>query len=103
MIVITGYGHPGIIKIIEQVHDTYHAPLDLVLGGFHLGSNSQAEILAIIEDFRRLEVERVAPSHCTGDQAINMFAAEFGDKYLSVGAGSVIWLEALPLKLESSK
>ncbi|MBN1149302.1 MAG: MBL fold metallo-hydrolase [Anaerolineales bacterium] len=90
VVIVTGCAHPGIVKIVERAQSLFGDPLRLVLGGFHLGGKSKAEIAAILADFRRLEVQQVAPCHCTGDQAIAMFAAEYGEDFIRVGAGSVI-------------
>ncbi len=92
LVVITGCAHPGIVTIVEQAQDLFAEPVHLVLGGFHLGNNSEAEINAILADFRRLGVERVAPCHCTGESAIRMFAAEYREDFIPVGVGTVIRL-----------
>jgi 7,8-dihydropterin-6-yl-methyl-4-(beta-D-ribofuranosyl)aminobenzene 5'-phosphate synthase len=63
-----------------------------VLGGFHPGSKSRAEISAIVADFRRLGVEQVAPCHCTGATASDMFAAEYGEGFIRTGVGKVFTL-----------
>jgi 7,8-dihydropterin-6-yl-methyl-4-(beta-D-ribofuranosyl)aminobenzene 5'-phosphate synthase len=65
----------------------------LVMGGFHLSATSEYQVEGIIDDFRELGVQRVTPSHCTGDSAIQMFAAAYGESYLKGGAGRVITLE----------
>jgi len=44
----------------------------------------------ILEDFRILGVERVAPCHCTGEAALRMFEAEYGQGYIQAGVGRVI-------------
>jgi 7,8-dihydropterin-6-yl-methyl-4-(beta-D-ribofuranosyl)aminobenzene 5'-phosphate synthase len=44
----------------------------------------------ILSEFRRLEVRKVAPCHCTGEQAIRMFRQEYGEDYLQAGAGRVM-------------
>jgi 7,8-dihydropterin-6-yl-methyl-4-(beta-D-ribofuranosyl)aminobenzene 5'-phosphate synthase len=93
LVVITGCAHPGIVAIAEQAQSMFAEPVRLVLGGFHLGSKSEAEIAAILEDFRRLKVEMVAPCHCTGESAIQMFATEYGKNFIRVGVGSLIRLE----------
>ena len=90
LVVITGCAHPGIVRMIERAKELTGMPVYLVLGGFHLSEKSNAEIAAIIADFRRLGVQKVAPSHCTGAQAINMFAAEYGEDFVPVGAGSIL-------------
>jgi 7,8-dihydropterin-6-yl-methyl-4-(beta-D-ribofuranosyl)aminobenzene 5'-phosphate synthase len=93
LVVITGCAHPGIVRIVEKAVELTGDSVHLVLGGFHLGDYSSAQISAILADFRRLGVQNVAPSHCTGDRAISMFAAEYGDHFLRTGAGSVLHLE----------
>jgi 7,8-dihydropterin-6-yl-methyl-4-(beta-D-ribofuranosyl)aminobenzene 5'-phosphate synthase len=92
LVVITGCAHPGIVEIVEQAREMFDRPVRLVLGGFHLGGKSKAEIDAILTDFRRLQVEQVAPCHCTGDQAIAMFAAEYGQDFIQAGVGKTIVL-----------
>jgi 7,8-dihydropterin-6-yl-methyl-4-(beta-D-ribofuranosyl)aminobenzene 5'-phosphate synthase len=93
LVVITGCAHPGIVRIVEKAIELTGDPVYLVLGGFHLQDFSDAQIAAILVEFRRLGVQKVAPSHCTGDRAIAMFASEYGDDFLRTGAGSIIRLE----------
>jgi 7,8-dihydropterin-6-yl-methyl-4-(beta-D-ribofuranosyl)aminobenzene 5'-phosphate synthase len=65
-----------------------------VVGGFHLGSATRQEIRRIISNFRDLGVRRVAPCHCTGDQAMRMFAEAYGSDFVQVGVGRVITVGA---------
>jgi len=90
MVVITGCAHPGIVRIVEKVVELTGEPVYLVLGGFHLRNLSDAQIAAILGEFRRLGVQKVAPSHCTGERAIELFAAEYGEDFLRTGAGSIV-------------
>jgi 7,8-dihydropterin-6-yl-methyl-4-(beta-D-ribofuranosyl)aminobenzene 5'-phosphate synthase len=92
LVVITGCAHPGVVAILERAQELFAEPVHLVLGGFHLGSKSEAEIDVILKDFRRLGVESVAPCHCTGEYAIERFAAEYGPDFIRVGVGSVVRL-----------
>ena len=89
LVVITGCAHPGIVRIIERAMELTGKPVYLVLGGFHLGNKSESEISAILADFRKLGVEKVAPCHCTGERAIAMFADEFSQAFLQTGVGKV--------------
>jgi len=92
LVIVTGCAHPGIVAIVEQAREMFAEPVRLVLGGFHLGSKSIAEIDAILRDFRRLGVEQVAPCHCTGERAISMFAAEYRDDFIQAGVGKLVVL-----------
>jgi 7,8-dihydropterin-6-yl-methyl-4-(beta-D-ribofuranosyl)aminobenzene 5'-phosphate synthase len=93
IVVVTGCAHPGIVEMVARAKDLSEGPVRLVLGGFHLGEMSASQIRSILADFRRLGVEQVAPTHCTGERAFEMFAAMYGDGYVEAGAGRVIVLE----------
>jgi 7,8-dihydropterin-6-yl-methyl-4-(beta-D-ribofuranosyl)aminobenzene 5'-phosphate synthase len=93
LVVITGCAHPGIVRIIERAMELTGDPVCLVLGGFHLGNRSETEISAILADFRRLDVQEVAPCHCTGERAVAMFSAEYGQAFVQAGVGMVINLD----------
>jgi 7,8-dihydropterin-6-yl-methyl-4-(beta-D-ribofuranosyl)aminobenzene 5'-phosphate synthase len=90
LVIVTGCAHPGIVEIVEKAKTLFDGHVYLVVGGFHLGSESKDKVNAIVEDFRHLGVEKVAPCHCTGDEAIAMFADEYGEDFWGVGAGRVI-------------
>jgi 7,8-dihydropterin-6-yl-methyl-4-(beta-D-ribofuranosyl)aminobenzene 5'-phosphate synthase len=62
----------------------------LVMGGFHLSVVRREAVKVVIADFRRLGVQKVAPCHCTGDRAMGMFAAEYGDDFIEIGVGKVL-------------
>jgi 7,8-dihydropterin-6-yl-methyl-4-(beta-D-ribofuranosyl)aminobenzene 5'-phosphate synthase len=93
LVVITGCAHPGIVEIIELARDLAGEQIHLVLGGFHLKDMHRSEIEAIIGDFRRLGVERVAPTHCTGAEAITMFEEAYGADFIPAGVGLIIQIE----------
>lgn len=93
LVVVTGCAHPGVVSMVEQAQRMFSEPVRLVLGGFHLSSKTEADIRAIVKDFRRLGVEQVAPCHCTGERALAMFAAEYGQDFIQIGVGSVIELD----------
>ena len=90
LVVITGCAHPGIVEIVRKAKALSSDEVYLVLGGFHLGGKSRKEIEGIISDFRQLGVRKVAPCHCTGEQAIEMFHQEYGEDFFQCGAGKVI-------------
>lgn len=85
LIVITGCAHPGIVEIVRRAKA--YGEVYLVMGGFHLGDKSAREVDAIIVELKRLGVRQVAPCHCTGDEAIQLFRAAFGADFIQAGAG----------------
>ena len=88
LIVITGCAHPGIVEIVQKARA--FGEVYLVMGGFHLGGKSGDEIEAVISGFKRLGVQRVAPCHCTGAEALGLFGEAFGANFIRAGAGAVI-------------
>jgi 7,8-dihydropterin-6-yl-methyl-4-(beta-D-ribofuranosyl)aminobenzene 5'-phosphate synthase len=62
----------------------------MVIGGTHLISASREQIDLTIADLRRLGVEKIGVSNCTGLQAVAILSQEFGDRFFFNNAGSVI-------------
>ncbi len=90
LIVITGCAHPNVADMAEHAQSYLGKNIYLLMGGFHLGGNSQAQILAIIMRLKALGVEKVAPSHCTGDRAIRMLREAWTDNFIEGGLGATI-------------
>jgi 7,8-dihydropterin-6-yl-methyl-4-(beta-D-ribofuranosyl)aminobenzene 5'-phosphate synthase len=90
LVVITGCAHPGIVGIVRQAKELREQEVHLALGGFHLGGLSAAELDDIVEDFRRIGVQKVAPCHCSGDLARQRFEDSYGEDFIVAGVGSVL-------------
>jgi 7,8-dihydropterin-6-yl-methyl-4-(beta-D-ribofuranosyl)aminobenzene 5'-phosphate synthase len=85
LIIMTGCGHPGITNIVKQAkHMFFDLKVYLVMGGFHHPS------LSAVKGLKKLGVEKVAPSHCTGDQAIEAFRKEYKEDFIEYGVGKII-------------
>ena len=88
LVVITGCAHPGIDRIAAAAARLRGKKITLLMGGFHLGGTSRAEILKIIARLETLGVEKVAPSHCTGEAATALFRQAWGSRFLEGGLGA---------------
>jgi 7,8-dihydropterin-6-yl-methyl-4-(beta-D-ribofuranosyl)aminobenzene 5'-phosphate synthase len=95
MILITGCAHPGIVHMVRRTKELFNEDIRLVMGGFHLSAAGNAEINDIIKAFKELQVRYAAPCHCTGDNARTLFAEQFGDRYIDIGAGRVVAVKDL--------
>jgi 7,8-dihydropterin-6-yl-methyl-4-(beta-D-ribofuranosyl)aminobenzene 5'-phosphate synthase len=91
LIVLTGCAHPGIVEIVRAAQA--FGAVDLVMGGFHLADYSTAKVEDVIAELNRSGVQRAAPSHCTGDRAIEQFRAAFGIDFIAIGAGAILHVE----------
>jgi 7,8-dihydropterin-6-yl-methyl-4-(beta-D-ribofuranosyl)aminobenzene 5'-phosphate synthase len=92
ILLITGCAHPGIVEIIKKAKSITNEDTYMAIGGWHLSSAGEREIKGIIEAFLRKGIQRVAPSHCTGDRAMAMFKREYGENFIKAGAGCIIKL-----------
>jgi len=65
----------------------------LVLGGFYLFGASDSELKTIIDDFKKLGVQRVVPCHCSGDKCRELFKKEYKENFIENGVGKIIKIE----------
>jgi len=96
LVVVTGCAHPGIVNIVRRVKEISGERIRLVMGGFHLLQTPPAEVEKIAKELHGLGVERVAPSHCTGEAAIEIFRKEYGANFETSGVGRVLRIENRP-------
>jgi len=86
--IITGCSHPGIIRLIEESKKLFpEKSIILVAGGFHLRDHTEEEIREISSRFKELGVKNIGPSHCTGDNAIEIFKKEWKDNFIRLYLG----------------
>lgn len=91
LVVITGCAHPGIVNIVRRAEQMLpDKDVYLVMGGFHLSGASDSELRSIIRAFRDIGVQKVAPSHCSGDRCRGLFEEEYKEDYIEGGAGKTI-------------
>ena len=90
LVVITGCAHPGIMNIVRKTKEVTKEDLYLVIGGFHLGGASDADLMQIVNVFRELNVKKVGPCHCSGDRCRELFEEEYKDDFIEVGVGREI-------------
>jgi 7,8-dihydropterin-6-yl-methyl-4-(beta-D-ribofuranosyl)aminobenzene 5'-phosphate synthase len=89
-VLITGCAHPGIVAVANLATNLAGRPLALIVGGFHLYRNDEAEVRYVAEQLLRLGVERIAPCHCTGDAATAILRDAYGERFVEVSAGSQV-------------
>lgn len=95
--VLSACSHAGIINATTAAMSRVNAPVDLVLGGYHLaGAEMEQRIEPTIAALRDLDPNLVAPGHCTGWRAKGQLAAAFEDtnRYTPSVVGSTYHLRA---------
>ncbi len=76
--VILGCSHAGVVNTLRYIRSlTDDRPLNLVIGGMHLGAASEERLDRTIEELRSLAPKLLVPIHCTGSRAAALFLAAF--------------------------
>ena len=90
LIVLTGCAHPGLVDIVEQVQRISQEKILLLMGGFHRMYDMAPNIRKIARRLKKAGVKFVAPSHCSGSEAIEIFSQTFGQHSIESGLGRII-------------
>lgn len=78
LIVICGCAHSGLINTITHAkHIMNTDSVYAVIGGFHLKNTTPQRIDATAKALQKLNVQQIAPCHCTGLKAIQKFTSSF--------------------------
>lgn len=89
LLIITGCAHPGLEQIVKTCEADFKETVYMIMGGFHLLSSSDSEIKAVANMLNEHKVERIAPSHCTGDRARKLLRQYFKGEFVKAGAGKM--------------
>ena len=91
LILILGCAHSGMINIINHVVDkTGKGKFYAVLGGTHLDFLTPEQLEESIKSLKKMEIEKIGVSHCTGMRAAFRLHQEFGDRFFYGCVGSVL-------------
>lgn len=88
--IITGCAHPGIVQIIKAAKQHLNTDIYFVLGGFHQLFTPPNQSAIVVKQFQELNVQKVAPCHCSGDHLIRQFQDTYGTNFSKIGTGSIL-------------
>jgi 7,8-dihydropterin-6-yl-methyl-4-(beta-D-ribofuranosyl)aminobenzene 5'-phosphate synthase len=91
LVLILGCAHSGLINIINHVisktgKEKFHA----ILGGTHLDFLTPEQLEETIQVLKKMDIERIGASHCTGMRAAFRLHQEFGSRFFYGCVGSVL-------------
>lgn len=89
LVVLSGCAHAGIVNTAKQAQkiagtDKIHA----VMGGFHLIGAKPEVIQNTVADIKAMKPDYIAPTHCTGFEAIVAFGKEMPKEFILNTAGT---------------
>jgi 7,8-dihydropterin-6-yl-methyl-4-(beta-D-ribofuranosyl)aminobenzene 5'-phosphate synthase len=91
LVILLGCGHAGVVNTVDYVRQlTGSRPVNAVLGGFHLLDASQERMTKTIEAFRKWDLQRLAPAHCTGLAALMQLSSAFPGRCAPCPVGTSI-------------
>jgi 7,8-dihydropterin-6-yl-methyl-4-(beta-D-ribofuranosyl)aminobenzene 5'-phosphate synthase len=89
LVIFLGCAHRGMINTIHHFQEvTDEERVYAVIGGTHLVSASQERLAKTVEDLKKIGVQKLGASHCTGFTASAYLAKELGDIFFLNNAGS---------------
>jgi 7,8-dihydropterin-6-yl-methyl-4-(beta-D-ribofuranosyl)aminobenzene 5'-phosphate synthase len=77
--------------MIEKVKAKFSAePIYLVLGGFHLMESDKRAIEIVAENFKKMNIIKAGPTHCSGEAAEDIFKKYYEGDFVPIKAGQEI-------------
>ena len=92
LVVILGCAHRGMINTIHHAREvTGMERVHMVVGGTHLVKASQSQLDSTVRELRRMNVEKVGVSHCTGQVSAAKLSAALGEEvFFYNNAGNIV-------------
>jgi len=91
LVVILGCGHSGVVNTLKHISRvTGEHRIHALIGGMHLLRADRDRLEKTAAALERLKVERLAPNHCTGIDAVCFFRDRFPDRCIQMRAGDCI-------------
>ncbi|MFH1768042.1 MAG: MBL fold metallo-hydrolase [Candidatus Omnitrophota bacterium] len=90
VVLVCGCAHAGILDLIGRVQDSLNKQVTFVLGGLHLLDKDRRTLDYIVKKMLSGGVRKIAPSHCTGYDAVFLLKEYYKDNYIEVKAGGDI-------------
>ena len=90
LVIVFGCAHAGMINIVRHaVAKTGETRIRGIIGGTHLAFLDDARREASIAELKKMSLDFVGVSHCTGIIAASRLAQEFGDRFIYGQVGTV--------------
>lgn len=88
--VLTGCAHSGVINVLRDAEEKAGAPVELLVGGTHLGPAPAAQQDAALAELASRENLQVVAGHCTGPAMAGRMQQLLGSRFSFLGVGTVL-------------
>ncbi len=83
LVVVSACAHRGIVNTVKHAQNiTGVDKVHLIIGGFHLTGAKPEIIQRTIADIKAIRPDYIIPAHCTGYEAVGVFAREMPEQFI---------------------
>lgn len=93
LVVQTGCSHPGILNMIDTVHERLNRPVYAVFGGTHLVEADEERVRRTVEELRGMGLKILGLSHCSGEKAEACICGLDGVRCCHMAVGDCMWFD----------
>ena len=94
LVLVCGCCHAGLLNTLAHVVRTFGREPFVIMGGAHLATADDAELQHIVETLQGMSgLERIYPSHCSGERPYVALSAVFGERVQPCPAGTALAFE----------
>jgi len=95
LVIVLGCAHRGIVSTIRHSQEiSGEKRVRLIVGGTHLAPKRNDQIDKTVEELKKIGVQKIGVSHCTGFHASTRLFREMGDQFFLNNAGTVYMLDS---------
>lgn len=91
-VVVAGCSHAGIVNILQEISEQTGKQIYMVVGGTHLVDGDVQRIQRTAEELKKMNIQKIAVSHCTGEAGAEKLKEVFGKDFIRNNTGNVIKL-----------
>jgi 7,8-dihydropterin-6-yl-methyl-4-(beta-D-ribofuranosyl)aminobenzene 5'-phosphate synthase len=89
LVVLTGCAHVGVVNTVKHAQKiTGVTKVHAIMGGFHLTGAKEELIRRTVADIKAMAPDYIVPMHCTGFEAVVVFAKEMPDQFILNTSGT---------------
>jgi 7,8-dihydropterin-6-yl-methyl-4-(beta-D-ribofuranosyl)aminobenzene 5'-phosphate synthase len=95
LVIVTACSHRGVVNIVKHAQRiTGVERIHAIIGGLHLTGARPELIASTVADLKAIKPDWIVPTHCTGFEAMNVFAREMPEQFILNTAGTRYTFEA---------
>lgn len=93
LVMLVGCSHPGILNMVQKVHNALQMPVYAVFGGTHLVEADEARIRNTAQELKAMGVKILGFSHCSGELAEEVIRQDEEVSCCHMAAGDTVFFE----------